>query len=893
MPLPNDYTVGDGLNTAGIRFTRRISGMDLADGNGYDTNRDQFNMRLDHNFNSHHKLSFTHTYERGLNETTQAGIQQWPGGYDGANDKWPRIYNGSLVSTLSQSIVNELRIGYRNTKQASWAAYYVGRPLFNEGDPVEPGLTAFKILPQYNGIPVLVHTTLFPENLLKWSSSNAETRQSNSPLYSYADNLSLTKGAHAFKAGGELRFASSRSGSDTNFTPRAVLGAGGVAVTGIDNLAFPGLTGNNQTIARNMLTDLSGSVASIVEAFDLRDPKDLAFRGYKEGVKLQIRDWHTTEFSLFIKDSWKVRSNLTLNYGIHYEYFGVPYEGKGLAGAPVNREKGLCGISCGALTSVEFVGKNSPNPSRKMWGDDWNNFAPAFGLSWSVPWFGKDKTVLRAGYGWSYTGSSLSTVALSSVFGRALPGTFAGSVNTGLSYTSSNYLSLGNITLPIPQQFAPLAAVPLNGSRNETIPMGASKRVAPYIQNFNLEIQRDLGHNLALSVSYVGAKGTRLWGGVPINSVDIFRNGFLDAFNTTRAGDNAALFDQMLQASLRANTNTRAFIANGSAGQLADFLNRSTSITGKGGGFVRNSGLFPENFFVLNPQFQFVTLHGNPGNSTYHSLQVEFIKRLSQGLTNQTTYTWSRTLGENDGDSTIDYRDPNNRSLNKALLGYHRTHAFSTNGTYELPFGPNRPFLGGGPEFVERLVERWQLGGIFSWTSGAPLTITSPLGTITTTATAFTVGTPDIVGDFPKSAGKVTKVANGVIYFPGIQQITDPSEASVTAANGLNGQFSNKAIANSQGKLILVNPVPGKNGTLGLRWVEGPPFLGFDVNLIKRVRMTETKEFEFRVDVVNVLNHPIFSVPTAANMNINSISFGRITTAGGNRRYTVGARLNF
>src|SRR5438093_169428 len=418
MPLPNDFTSAastaisttnasmflpiDGLNTAGIRFTRRISGIDLADGNGFDTNRDQFNTRLDHNFNANHKISFTATYERGLNHTTQAGVRQWPGGYDGANNKWPRIYNASFVSTLSTTTVNEFRIGYRNTKQASWAAYYVGRPLFNEGEPVEPGLTAFKLLPQSNGIPYLVHTTLFPENLLKWNASNPETRQSNSPLYSDADNISWTRGTHAFKAGGELRFAASRSGSDTNFTPRAVLGAGGVAVTGIDNLAIPDLTGNNQMLARNLLTDLSGSVASIVQAFDLRDPKDLVFRGYKDGVKLQIRDWRTTEFSLFIKDSWKVRPNLTLNYGIHYEWFGVPYDGKGLAGAPIDREKGLCGISCSAITRVEFVGKNSSDPNKQMWGDDWNNFAPSFGFSWSLPWFGKDRTVLRAGYGWNY-----------------------------------------------------------------------------------------------------------------------------------------------------------------------------------------------------------------------------------------------------------------------------------------------------------------------------------------------------------------------------------------------------------------------------------------------------------------------------------------------------------
>src|SRR3972149_4217130 len=98
--------------------------------------------------------------------------------------------------------------------------------------------------------------------------------------------------------------------------------------------------------------------------------------------------------------------------------------------------------------------------------------------------------------------------------------------------------------------------------------------------------------------------------------------------NVTRAGGNAPLFDQMLRglnlgagvingttvtgsASLRANTLTRAFIANGNIGQLADFLNRSTALTGRGGGFVRNSGLFPENFFVLNPQFNTVALHGN------------------------------------------------------------------------------------------------------------------------------------------------------------------------------------------------------------------------------------------------------------------------------------------
>jgi hypothetical protein len=62
---------------------------------------------------------------------------------------------------------------------------------------------------------------------------------------------------------------------------------------------------------------------------------------------------------------------------------------------------------------------------------------------------------------------------------------------------------------------------------------------------------------------------------------------------------------------------------------------------------------------------------------------------------------------------------------------------------------------------------------------------------------------------FPRSVGQVTKVANGVIYFPGTQQITDPSVAAVISANGLNGNFTKKAITDAKGNLLFVNPAPG------------------------------------------------------------------------------------
>jgi hypothetical protein len=268
-------------------------------------------------------------------------------------------------------------------------------------------------------------------------------------------------------------------------------------------------------------------------------------------------------------------------------------------------------------------------------------------------------------------------------------------------------------------------------------------------------------------------------------------------------------------------------------------------------------------------------------------MQLQLTKRLSQSFTTQASYTWSRALGESDGDNVIDYVDPRNRSRNKAPLGFHRTQFFTANGTFELPFGPNRRFLNGGPGLVQRLVERWQFGGIFSRTSGAPLTITAPISTVWQIATN---NTPNIVGNFPKSSGQVTKVGNGVIYFPGIQQIPDPSVANVTSLNGLNGGFSNKAIANSEGQLLLVNPVPGQAGNLGQKWIQGPPLVSFDMNVIKRLSITETKQFEFRMDVINLLNHPNFGNPVA---NINNLSFGHITTAAGNRRFVMNARVNF
>src|SRR5262249_3313922 len=142
-------------------------------------------------------------------------------------------------------------------------------------------------------------------------------------------------------------------------------------------------------------------------------------------------------------------------------------------------------------------------------------------------------------------------------------------------------------------------------------------------------------------------------------------------------------------AALRQNNIFRAFLANGNVGQFASTLNTSTTVTGEPGGLFRRNR-FPGHFIFVNPQVLTVRLDANRGNSTYHPLNFQVTKRLSQGITNQTSYSWSRALGEASDDGQQSYLNPRNRALNKTLLTFHRTHSFRSNGTFELPFGPGR-----------------------------------------------------------------------------------------------------------------------------------------------------------------------------------------------------------
>jgi hypothetical protein len=419
---------------------------------------------------------------------------------------------------------------------------------------------------------------------------------------------------------------------------------------------------------------------------------------------------------------------------------------------------------------------------------------------------------------------------------------------------------------------------------------------------------------MSLDVRYLGSKGTKLVRQIDINEVNIFESGVLDAFLETQAGGNSALLDRIFNGlnlgigvvngatvtgsqSVRSNANTRDFFANNHVGGFAEYLNNTTNFTNIRGELLRRANL-PENLIVGNPQFSQARIVKNLANSTYHAMQIELGKRFSSGWTLQSNYTWSRTIGEHAGNTNhlIDmfYRDGRNRHLDKRLLPFHRTHSFKTNGTLELPFGPNKRFLSGGSGFLSRLTEGWQLGAILNLVSGQPIsleTLTRSFNQFPNAAYPNTNNTANLVGALPKDFGSVERDDVGVVYFKGLKIVRDPSAAALTTQQNLNQASLMQALTDSDGRLIAVNPAPGTLGSMSPGYLEGPGQVRFDINLMKRIRFGEGNEFEFRVDAIDVLNRANFANP---NTDINSTTFGRITeTNGGNRIIVLNARINF
>ena len=140
--------------------------------------------------------------------------------------------------------------------------------------------------------------------------------------------------------------------------------------------------------------------------------------------------------------------------------------------------------------------------------------------------------------------------------------------------------------------------------------------------------------------------------------------------------------------------------------------------------------------------------------------------------------------------------------------------------------------------------------------------------------------------------------ASGTFFMGGgVKQVRDPQCANVTTAQNLQASCTLNAVADAKtGQVLLQNPLPGTRGNSGLRQHEGPGSWRFDANMSKSVKISETKTIQFRLDALNVLNHPEPSTAAANFINsINTANFGLITGANAKstQRRQLQARLRF
>lgn len=982
LPAANNYDIGDGLNTAGFRWTRTAEGADNLFGVGEDTYRKQINIRIDHNFSAKHRINGSWMFEKNHADDT---LRTWPeNSWSGGGNRQPQVLTINFLSNISSTILNEFKFGMSRT--GSNVLTPATRP--SNGDAPQQYLAQFGTL--VNGEVGVVEPGSGLTGSFRTDGPGATastpygTRGSwaigdlidNSPRYSWGDTMTWVKGSHSLRFGGEFRRNSSKSssawlmnasfqwadsfpeyqGGELPLTPETFTN-----VTG--DLAGSSASNGNKRAMRDLLIFLSGSLSQIKQA---RYVNTIDAANWNDPIQEphMVRDTIMKEFSLFAKDDWKIRPDLTLNLGVRWDYYGVPYLGSGMT---VGLEGGGGAIfgpsggyhnwfspiqrgdtSAGSLVSLRSIGPGGQHSDELLYPRTWTNIGPAVGFAYELPWFGKGKTTIRGGYQLSYISMAGNFSTIQTAAGQS-PGFFNINIwNNNGTWAANDYFGIKDLKtnsifangVPVPPTVVPgLTAFDLY-DRQQSVSAFAPDYKYPYVQNLTFAVTRNMTSNLSVDLRYIGTLTRHNYSSKNINVANYLTNGLLEAFDAARAGQDPVLLDQLLNgvnltpwgctidgtsckggAALRGAgfptfnlplfapgwlTNLNQMLAMGNYQGLANALTVLTrsSITGDPRGkYIEDNG-FPVNFIKASPQFNTATFYENQGYSNYHSFQAQVTLRPTHGISFQSTYTWSKNLGNSGGLAP----DPRDLSTGYVLLDSDRPHNWVTYGTFDLPFGPNRLIGSDTRGALARIIGGWQAGWITTVQSGAPLNLTTGAAGSTSGNFCGLYGncTPDIVGggfdygsvgvSWPNGAQTGSLFSNRYTFTSDPQCLgVDPSIRSLCTLQAV--------VDNTSGEIVLQNPMPGKMGNMGYNMFRNVVRWNVDMSLSKAVSVDESKSFQFRVDITNVFNHPFASgalgasgtrikFPTAPSMNINGgTPIGQYTYKVGGR--TIQAMLRF
>jgi Carboxypeptidase regulatory-like domain/TonB dependent receptor len=645
------------------------------------------------------------------------------------------------------------------------------------------------------------------------------TLNTNQPNTTYAasDGFSKVVGRHTLKFGGEYRYLEINERNWAN-------PFGGFVFSG-------NITGND------FADYLLGAPA--------------ASSGYTQAA-LQILDSRTKYGGAYGQDSWKIKSNLTLNLGLRWEVSTPWYDTQGKIQSIIPGEQSVLF----PLSPKGFVYPGDPGVPKTLTPTRYNNFGPRAGLAYS-PGFsdgilgkifgGPGKTSIRAAYGLYYT--SIEDLNLFFEVADAPFGLYWSSGNVLFDEPFRNRRDGTSQTQRFPFT-APIPGNPANQNLSFNIyePISFSPGYdphnnIPYAEHFNLSIQRQLDKATVLTLAYVGTEGHRL-----ITSEE------------ANPGDAALCLQLNAEGALDTSTGTVGCGPNAEQ-DIFQLPGTTTSCLGA----TANPGcVYGTRDMLLNPNYcpgaqTLCYSFGNTftrmiANSIYNAGEIT-VERKAADITFLAAYTYSKAI---DNSSAFgDLVNFANAKISRGLSSTDATHNFVASYVWVMPF--DRLFKAA----PKRLTQGWQMQGITRFSTGFPIQLTEGSDDISLAGSGGT--------DMPN------RVGNPVIVDP---RKPNPGCVNPNTGTDTGCYFLPSAFA--------LNTTLGTFGTANRRFFHGPGFNNTDFGLLKRTAIKEKMAFEIRGEFFNIFNHAQFNNPGG---DIDGSSFGIVTSARAPRIGQVSAKF--
>lgn len=647
-------------------------------------------------------------------------------------------------------------------------------------------------------------------------------------IYQVSDNFSRVIGTHTIKFGGQYHYDQLEENLSNVANGDFFFGTainGGVSETGVDFVDF-----------------LLGAPSSYIQG---------------QSYPSYGRNFY---FGLFAQDSWRIKPNLTFNYGLRYDVSEPWHEKFNEIQTLIPGEQSV--VFPGSPTGWVFPG--DPGVPSTLAPTRWDKFAPRLGLAYS---FGEHEGALgkilgkpgtssiRMGWGMFYTTNEGATDF--NQIGDAPFGDYTGQFGSTYAAPFTNRATGASIQnfFPVPPPVKGFSAQhPASGPPYDNLaeffsafgtisssPAMYTKNQVPYAENYELSLQRQVGGSDLVTVSYVGTQGHKLMAsesanpGSPALCLSLAAEGcgpggenniYLEPSGAYVLGTRAPFSGVLLPAGTSIGAPTCIVGAN-----------PGPCVLPPGSPNAGQTAIIP---FGNNSYF--ITA----GYSAYNSLQINW-RHTSRRLQTLVGYTWSKSLDISSGYG--EQFNPVNPRLSRGLSAFDCPNNFVASYSYLLPIDKLE-----GPK---KLTNGWQISGITRFSTGLPVTIvdnsdTSLLGTAFGGPITLDVDTPDLVAPVV---------------------ITNPRKTG-------GYYFNADAFAHA--------PV-GQIGTADRRFFHGPGINNWDMALLKDTRLTERMDLQFRAELYNVYNHTQFLAPNG----IMTSTLGQVTGAASPRIGQLSLKLNF